>query len=116
MGMAGSRGRGGGGGRWPRGRRGGGRGPGVAVGSLERRVVKPSKSIQTRSNLFQIISNLILSKRAFPSSKNLNKIWLWGIFREEQLSPSELIQIQNVFWIKNLGSQGVFFTLGNYLK
>jgi hypothetical protein len=39
-------------------------GPGALCRVLNR--FKPSKSIQTRSNLFQIISNLIHSKKGLP--------------------------------------------------
>jgi hypothetical protein len=55
----------------------------------------------------------LIQKRPFWGLKISNKIWLRRIWIKEQLYPYELLHIQNGFWIKNLGTEGLFLSLGN---
>jgi hypothetical protein len=79
--------------------------------------VKSNQPSQINSNEFEFKSNP--SKLHFMQAwlsryrKFWNEIQLWSFLRKEELSPLELLQIQNGFWIKKLGIQCLFLNLGN---
>jgi hypothetical protein len=103
------------GGATPRGRRKQGREPGSLIGGAmqhSRRCAVKRVWIRFKNYTVQINSNSSkfwpTKKRAFPFSKNWNKIWSWRVWREEQLSPWDILHIQILFWMKILRNSTVW--------